>query len=270
MRALSELSRDRADTIGAAWRRKCNVMNAVILRDVRSRFFNHGLGFLLVPLWPLAHMLIILVIYTALGRTAPYGSSLFIFFATGLVPTLAFMYVSRFMTLSLIMNRNMLAFPVVRPADIMHGRAVLEIVGSCLMVAMMFLVMLVLGDNPYPVDTGAAVAAFATSLAMAVGVGMIVGCVSMVAPFFVTIYVLSTILLYLLSGTLFVAAVLPAPIAYALSWNPLLHCVEWMRIAYMPSYPDQLVDRTYAVGFALAVMFLGFLVERLMRRVLTQ
>ncbi len=46
-------------------------MQAVILRDVRTRFFNHGLGFLLVPLWPLAHMFVLLMIYTFMGGRLP-------------------------------------------------------------------------------------------------------------------------------------------------------------------------------------------------------
>ena len=253
------------NSIAAALQRKANIMGAVMLRDMRSRFFNHGLGFLLVPLWPLAHLVILLVIYSALGRTAPYGSSLRLFFATGLIPTLAFMYVSRFMAMSLVMNGSMLSFPVIRPADILAGRAALEILGSCMMAAMTFFLLLAVGDNPYPVDLGSAVAAFATALCLAVGFGMIVGCVAMLVPFALTLYMLSTILFYILSGTLFVASALPGPIAYALSWNPVLHCVEWMRIAYIPGYPNQLLDKTYAVGFALGALFLGLLTERLLR-----
>ncbi len=255
-------------TIGAALRRKGNVMGAVMLRDMRSRFFNHGLGFLLVPIWPLAHMFILLAIYTVIGRVTPYGSSLRVFFATGLIPTLSFMYVSRFMALSLLSNGNMMAFPIVRPADILAGRAALEIIGSCMMTAMTFVLLMVIGDDPYPLDASSAVAAFATTLCLSVGMGMIVGCVVRVVPFFMTIYFLSCILFYLLSGTLFVVSALPAPIAYALSWNPVLHCVEWMRVAYIAGYPDQILDRTYAIGFALGVMFLGLLTERLMRPII--
>ncbi len=59
-------------------------MTAVILRDMRTRFFNHGLGFLIVSLWPLAHMLILLMIYSLTGRRTPFGDSLYVFFALGL------------------------------------------------------------------------------------------------------------------------------------------------------------------------------------------
>lgn len=57
-------------TIVDALIEKKHVMTAVILRDMRSRFFNHGLGFLIVSLWPLAHMIILIGLYTAMGRKA--------------------------------------------------------------------------------------------------------------------------------------------------------------------------------------------------------
>lgn len=44
-------------------------------------------------------------------------------FATGLLPCLTFMYVSRFMALSIVMNRPMLAIPAVKVLDILFARA---------------------------------------------------------------------------------------------------------------------------------------------------
>lgn len=69
-------------------------MGAVVLRDMRTRFFNHGLGFIVVPLWPLAHMGIIITIRSFVAHTAPYGESVPLFYATGVIPTLTFIYIS--------------------------------------------------------------------------------------------------------------------------------------------------------------------------------
>ncbi len=120
----------RKRAIREALAEKKNVMFAVMLRDMRSRFFNHGIGFLMVPLWPLVHILILLTIYTVMGRASPFGDNLLIFFATGLLPTLTFMYVSRGMAMSVISNRNMLSFPVVHIIDVMTARAILELLGQ--------------------------------------------------------------------------------------------------------------------------------------------
>ncbi len=155
---------------------KRHVMTAVMLRDMRTRFFNHGLGFLIVALWPLAHMLILLAIYTVVGRKTPFGESLNVFFATGLIPTLAFMYVSRFMSLSLILNRPMLSFPVVTVVDIMTARAVLEIIAAYLTLIFMFAILLALGDDPIPFDVEQAVYAYLATLLLSVGVRVLGGC----------------------------------------------------------------------------------------------
>jgi capsular polysaccharide transport system permease protein len=252
-------------TFSTALKRKWNVMYAVMLRDMRTRFFDHGLGFIVVVLWPLSHLIILLLIYKFMNRISPYGDNLDIFFATGLVPTLSFIYVSRFMALSLVLHRPMLAFPVVQPSDILFGRALLEALASCIMTFLTFMLLVAFGQNPVPIDMVAATLAFATTLMLAVGTGIWVGVISAIFPLFVTAYTLFTILAYILSGTLFVAAALPAQIAYALSWNPILQCVEWMRTAYFLDYSRQVLNVPYLVGFALGSFFLGLLLERLLR-----
>ena len=159
-------------------------MKAVMLRDMRTRFFNHGLGFLVVSLWPLAHMLILLLIYTIAGRQTPFGNSLNVFFATGLIPTLAFMYISRFMSLSLILNRPMLLFPAVTVVDIMTARAFLEIIAAFITVVFMFLILWAMGDDPIPFSKEQAVYAFLATMLLSVGIGSLAGVIVMFFPFF--------------------------------------------------------------------------------------
>ncbi|WJH39063.1 capsular biosynthesis protein [Aliirhizobium terrae] len=248
-----------------ALQQKLNVMNAVILRDVRTRFFDHGLGFLLVPLWPLGHMMILLTIYSFTGRQAPFGESLHVFFVTGLIPTMLFMYVSRFMSLSLILNKPMLAFPVVRMLDIMAARAFLEVIGAALTLSLITVILLLMGDNPFPYDWEQAVYAYLATLLLAIGVGTIIGVLVMAANFMMTVYALFLIVVYIGSGTLFVAPALPDEIAIPLSWNPVMQGVEWMRTAYFETYSDKLVSKTYLIGFGLTSLFIGLTLERLLR-----
>ena len=253
-----------------ALREKRNVMTAVILRDMRTRFFNHGLGFLIVSLWPLAHMLILIGIYRMLGRTAPFGDSMPVFFITGLIPSLTFMYVSRFMSLSLILNRPMLAFPVVKVLDIMAARAFLEIIAAFLMLFFVFTILLLSGDDPFPHDPFQAFYAYLALLLLAIGIGSLAGVITMFFSFFATIYGLTMILVYILSGTLFVAAALPEALVYPLSFNPVLHAVEWMRIAYYEGYSDRILDKEYLIGFGMTSLCLGLLMERMLRRIMLE
>lgn len=252
--------------IADALRSKKHVLMAVILRDMRTRFFNHGLGYLVVILWPLTHLAVIITIARVAGRAAPYGDSPSVFFATGLVPTLAFMYVSRFMAFSIVLNRPMMSMPIVKPLDILAGRAVLELVAACATMATMMTVLWLLGDSPFPYNLEGAAEAYFTVLYLGVCFGFLAGVITSLFPLFSTIYSLSLILTYISSGSMFVANRMPKQIAEALSYNPVLECVEWMRSAYFPTYSAQLVNVPYIYfvgGFALVF---ALILERLMRR----
>jgi capsular polysaccharide transport system permease protein len=247
--------------------RKRNVMSAVVLRDMRTRFFNNGLGFVIVPLWPLAHMGALILIHTLAGHgVPPFGDSTPVFYATGLVPTLTFMYVSRFMGYSLVMNRPMLAFPEIHVIDVLMGRAFLEIIGACITLVLMMTILWAMDQNPWPIDLERAISCYLATILLAVGCGTLVGVASMFMPILVTVYALLMIIFYISSGTMFVASNLPESIAYALSYNPLLVCVEWMRTAFYESYSDKLVDQEYVVACGVVTLLLGLGIERLFRR----
>lgn len=255
----------KAHPVKMALQQKTNVMRAVILRDMRTRFFNHGLGFLLVPLWPFCHLFVLLAIYSLIGRQAPFGDNLELYIATGLLPTLTFMYVTRFMSMSMMSNRPMLAFPVVRLLDIVLGRAVLEIVGALLTAVMVLGVLWAIGANPVPVDPMEATLAFIVVAAFSTGMGIAVSCVVMKLEFFATVWAVFSIVIYLLSGTIFTISYLPAELIDILSWNPLLHATEWMRSAFFIGYPSQVLDKTYLLGWTVGSIVLGLVCERVFR-----
>jgi capsular polysaccharide transport system permease protein len=252
-------------TFKAAAIRKGNVMKAVMLRDMRTRFFDHGLGFLVVILWPLAHIFLLLTIYTLIGRGTPYGDSLMLFFGTGLVPTMAFMYVSRQMVTSIMANKPMLSFPSIKVTDIIFGRALLEVLGSFMMAAFVLVIFGLLGEPFIPIDIPNAIAALCATMLLAIGVGFLVSLAAAMFPPVALGYMLIVILVYILSGTLFVVSALPAPIVEVLAWNPVLHGVEWMRTAYYLDYPTQVIDKGYMLRFAACTLFLGLLIERYSR-----
>jgi capsular polysaccharide transport system permease protein len=67
------------------------------------------------------------------------------------------------------------------------------------------------------------------------------------------------------SGIVFVPDALPEKARYWLSFNPALQGVEWMRSAYYEGFGAGVLDKTYMLCFAASALFLGMLLERLMR-----
>lgn len=252
--------------IRVAIQRQMNVMHAVILRDIRSRFFNHGLGFLIQPMMPVAHVLIVLSIYKINGRTAVFGDDLFLFFATGMIPSLTFTYISRFMSASLIANKSMLAFPAVHLLDIVLARSFLEFNGIIISVFVMSIILLSLGIDPYPRSpTDALLAMFFVSM-VAIGVGIIVSVITAIFPFFALPYSLFMVVVYLSAGGPIYLHALPEEVVYYCTFNPVFHAVSWMRSAYYLGYPVQDLDKTYLIGWAIGSIGLGLLMERTLKR----
>ncbi|MEO0635846.1 MAG: ABC transporter permease [Pseudomonadota bacterium] len=253
---------------GDGLREMINVMGAVILRDIRSRYFNHGLGFLLVPMWPFVHMTVLMVIYAAMGRGTPYGDDSFVFFATGLLPTLMYLYTSRFMATSMLENKPMLSFPIVRLLDIVLARAFLEILAALMSCLLVFVALLALGSDPYPYDAFEAVMAFVVTAIFAVGSGLLVSCIVLRMPMFSLIWAFICIMFYLASGAIFLTADLPQEVGRIAALNPLMHSVDWMRSAFYPGYPTPYLDKGYLIACSVFVIFLGLLAERNLRALL--
>jgi ABC-type polysaccharide/polyol phosphate export permease len=252
-------------SIKNALRQKMNVMHAVIMRDIRSRFFNHGLGFLIVPLFPVTHIVMLLLIYSGMNRPSAFGDDLRLFFATGLMPALTFMYLSRFMSISLLANKSMMAFPVVRLLDIVLARAFLEFIGIVFAVLIMLVFLVSLGSNPIPRNPSEALIAFFFTVVLALGFGIIASVISAIIPIFTMIYALCMVVFYLSSGAPIYLHAFPEQVLYACSWNPVFHAVEWIRTAYYLGYPSQFLDKTYLIGSALSSVAIGLVMERTLR-----
>ncbi|GGB61230.1 transport permease protein [Roseibium aquae] len=253
-------------TIADALKQKRNVMHAVVLRDIRSRFFDHGLGFLIVPLMPLGHMIILLTVYSVVGKKTAFGDDLNLFFATGLMPAISFMYVSRFMSISLLANKSMMAFPVVRLLDIVIARAFLELIGIILAGTLMVIVLVSLGSDPTPRDPGEVLLAMVFVLIFALGMGIVASVITAIVPAFAMVYGLSMIIYYLSSGAPIYLHTWPEQIVYWCSWNPVFHAVEWMRTGYYLGYPDQSLDKGYLIACAFGSLAIGLIMERGLRK----
>jgi len=245
----------------ASWR----VIWAVMLRDIRTRFFNHGLGYIIAIAFPLAHILILLGVYKIAGRAAPFGENAAVFFGVGLAPFMAWNYMSRFIMLSLVVNRPLLAFPAVHILDVLLGRALLEVLASCCMAVLLLGLGVAFGLDIAPHDTVDAALAWLAALGLGLGFGMVSALIAQVAPGWVTVYFLSIIVFYLASGIIFLPAEQSDRVLEYLTWLPTLHLVEWMRVAWFDGYSDRALDRTYVASWAIASIFLGLALERLMR-----
>jgi len=242
------------------------VLYALMLRDLRSRFFGNSLGFLFFSVaWPLIHILVLLVINGAAGRIVPYGDSPVLYFSVGLIPFMTFSYTSRWIMIGLVLNKPLLAFPIVRITDVLFARAILEILGSCITTISLVIILWLIGVDFVPRDITQASFAFGAAILLGFGMGVINAIIGLAFYFWITAYTLVIIITYMASGVMFVPDALPEQARYYLSFNPVLHAVEWMRSAYYDGYGSIVLDKGYLLAWGVGTTFLGLLLERLIR-----
>jgi capsular polysaccharide transport system permease protein len=259
------LSHSEAFGLWSAAGRQRRVLLAVMLRNIRTRFFGNGLGYLIAIAWPLSHILILVAILGATGRVPPYGNSLSLFVATGTVPFMIFSYLSRFMMYSVVLNRPLLSFPEVKVLDLLFASAILELLAaSCVTI-----ILIVIGwqfDVPLvPYNITQAAYAFGAAILLGVGFGVLNGVIALAVPVWLTANALITIVLWFTAGVYFVPDSMPEKIRAVLAYHPVLQLIEWTRSAYYEGYGGLILDRSYAIEFGVGSLFLGLALERAMR-----
>jgi capsular polysaccharide transport system permease protein len=242
--------------------RQWRVLFALMLRNMRSRFFGNGLGYLIAIGWPTVHILLLVAIFSGSGRAPPIGESMVQFIVTGSIAFWTFSYLSRFMMFSVIMTRPLFGFPEVKVLDVMLSAAIQEILSSCCVV-LIFIGLAWLFDVEWmPHDVVGAFSALGGAILLGVGFGLLNGVMALGMPFWPTIYALLTIALWGTSGVLFVPDALPEPIRTWAAYHPILQSVEWMRSAYYPGFGDEILDRAYVIKWGVGSVFLGLVIER--------
>ena len=242
------------------------IIFALVLHDIKNRFFGSGLGQVVMVLWPFVHILLLVTIYYVTKRPNPYGEGIIQYGAVSVFPFIIFNYVSRWIVFSALTNKQFLNYPIIKPLDIMLGRTVLEIVSITIVGILLVLFVAAAGYNAMPADKIEAISAVLATLFLAIGFGFLNAPFAFIIPIWNVVIVLAIILTYVSSGIVFQPTAMPANIQYYLSFNPLLNCVEWLRAGYYRDYPTAMIDKTYVLSFSLTCLTLGLLLNRLLKR----
>jgi capsular polysaccharide transport system permease protein len=242
-----------------------NVMGALLLRDLKSRYFGSSWGYLISLGWPLSHMALVMTVHFFLTRIQPYGDSTLIWYATGIVPFLAFSYIARFIALGLLLNYPLMNFPVVKTIDIIMARVAVEILGAALTFLVVYLCLLLLDVDFMPVDIPKAFGAVAICLLNGIGLGILMALLARLSIVWNVLGVLILIGLYAISGVLFVPSHMPQVLRDILAYNPIMHSVSMFRAAYFEGYASDWLDVGYSVKFGVAFLAVSLACERLLR-----
>jgi capsular polysaccharide transport system permease protein len=247
------------------FRRYRVVMSALILRDIRSRYFGSAWGYLISLGWPLTHIGVLMILNYVFARVHPYGETALLWYATGIVPFMAFNYMARFITLGFVQNTPLLSFPAVKTLDIVMARVIVEILGAGMVFAIIYATLAAVGVDFFPVHAPTAFYGMAIGLLLGVGLGIIIALLSKIAPMWSVVGFLFLLVQWGISGIFFVPSHIPEIVRDILWYNPVMHSVALFRAGYYEGYAADWLDVGYAVKCGFGLLFVAMSVERIIR-----
>jgi capsular polysaccharide transport system permease protein len=245
-----------------------NVINAILLRDIRVRAGRFYVGYIIIFLMPFAHLGVILFIFSATNKTPQVGTSAVIFFGVSILPFVIFVYPARQILLALMTNSPLLRFSRVKIIDLFVARGLLETANGMAVSAIVCLALFIATGEFTPRDPLGFVCALLLTLYLGCGWGAYNALIAHKFHFWSLAFNLFFPLLWIVAGIAVNNHGFPNPYPRILAFNPLFQCVEYIRYSYYEGYPDDLLDVGYIFWFATCLIAAALILERTFRRIL--
>ena len=234
------------------------VIAAIILRETKSRYGDHSLGFLWVLIEPILFIVGFAVLHGLMGAKEHHGMSPELFMLTGLLPYMMFRNVLSQASGAIQGNSALLAFPQVTTFDLILARSILEFCTAIAVFAVLVFALVFFGHEVRIERPLAFFAGYCLNFGMGMGLGAVLAAVS---PYFPSVKQISGVLfgrpLFFTSGVFFTAGQLPESVRNILMYNPLLHVTEWSRSSFFASFESEFIDYGYMTLFCLILLSAG-------------
>lgn len=242
------------------------VLVSLVLRETRATFGTSVFGYLWAIITPTISVALLVFIFSLVGRQPPFGSSLALFFATGILTLQFFTELSGKLMTAFDANRALLTYPIIKDVDTLLARALLVAATYTLIMAIFYAALIARGLASLPARPEHVILAFLATWFLGLGFGTLNAVIASLWDTWTQIQKILTRPLFFVSGVFYVPSQLPPQAREILQWNPVLHLVEWFRHGFYPNYNSIILDIWYPIGVGAAMLLVGLAGERLFRR----
>lgn len=242
------------------------VVYALFLRELKTRFGQHKLGYGWALLEPLLWVGTFYALFTLLGRGSPPGMPALAFLITGIVPFGMFRNVAAHTMLAVESNRGLLSYPRIRPLDLVIARALLEIVTQFVVFTILMSTAALI-EGKLPVDN-LLLTIFGLTLVGALGtsLGLVFCGLVVMSPTMERIQSPLLRPLMWFSAVFYPLDSVPSNLREIVLFNPLAHGIEIVRDGWFAGYSAHHASITYPLSWVLVMTFFGLTLERVARR----
>ena len=232
-------------------------VGALMLREMSTTHGRVPGGYLWAVAEPLAGIALLSVIF-AIGFHAPMlGTSFPLFYATGLLPFLAFSDITGKLSQALNFSRPLFAYPAVGVIDALFARFLLAGLTQLAVASLLLGGILFLSETRATPDLAVLAQAAGLLAVLSLGVGAM-NCLAVgLLPLWQRIWSIAMRPMFLISGVFFTFEAVPLPWREILWWNPLIHVVGLVRRGLYPGYDAGYASPAYLLALGLGVSLLA-------------
>lgn len=245
------------------------VVQALIMRELVTRFGRDNIGFLWIMAEPLLFAGLVGLVWTVAGGHERVGMSVIAFVATGYIP-LTFLRHSFSRSSKIFMSNSALLYHrQVKVLDFILVRVSLEAVGAMAAYIFAGLVLYFFGRINAPANVGAIILGWFLYVFFVISVATILAPLSEMSEAVEKLVPISVYISIPFSGVFNLTAWLSPQIRDALMWSPLVSGMELMRYGAFGDMITPYYDLPKALGVSLACLLVGLTLCRRVRRTMT-
>lgn len=242
------------------------IIATLVLRETRATFGTSQIGYLWAILTPSISVGLLAFIFSLVDRQAPFGTSLAVFFATGILTIECFNKLSNTLMTSFQANKALLTYPLIKEADTLYARTVLISVTYAIIMVIFYSSLFAFEAGEIPAKPVVLIQAFGALVFLGLAFGTLNAVITSIWDSWQHIEKVLTRPLLFISGVFYVPSRLPTEATQILYWNPVIHLVEWMREGFYSNYNSSIFDPRYPLFVALIMLAIGLAGERFTRK----
>lgn len=185
------------------------VIASLVLRETRATFGTSPFGYVWAIITPTVGVGLLMFLFSIIGRQPPFGSSLALFFATGILTLQFFNELSNKLMTVFDANRALLTYPIIKDVDTLIARAVLVAATYVVIMVVFYTVLIALNLAPLPAHPEHVILAFLAAFLLGLGFGALNAVIASLWDTWTQIEKILTRPLFFVSGIFYVPSQLP-------------------------------------------------------------
>ncbi|WP_159084242.1 ABC transporter permease [Saccharobesus litoralis] len=239
-----------------------DVILALLIREVKTRFGAYRIGFIWALLEPIAHVLMFSVIFGARAREGFGGVETPIFIFTGIVPFLLFQNLFNRCKSAASANKGLFHYRYVKPFAAFIARIILEVMIFVFVACSLLALFWWAGYQVAIEDVLKCFVIILTLVVFASSLGVIAAFLTEFFP--ESDKVLGIIMkpMLFVSGVFYTLDMIPQQYHVYLIWNPILHAIELFRDAFIDGFESSYVSYPFVFMCAMTSLFIALRLYR--------